>query len=156
MTPGCRKICIFGTHHAYQLGTIRRSFVEHIRSLIVLHSVDLVAEEATDAPTNVRLVAQALNLPWKNVDLTAQERIHVPDLNPHGIGTQVDCDHLSLREWIWVVRTTKAMKQSALLVCGLAHTTGVAEKFRSLGFDVEAHVYFDKRDEELFMSRKEI
>ena len=29
---------------------------------------------------------------WKNVDLTREERVHVPDINPSGLGTLIDFD----------------------------------------------------------------
>ncbi|MGH2509062.1 MAG: hypothetical protein ACRDHZ_16910 [Ktedonobacteraceae bacterium] len=64
-----------------------------------------------------------------------------------GGGTLVDLDLHMLREWVWVIRTSKAMKQSALLICGLAHSFSVAEKFLWIGFDVEVNVYFDNADE---------
>ena len=40
------------------------------------------------------------------------------------------------------------MKDSALLICGMVHTFSVGEKFRSVGFEVETDVYFDRADEE--------
>jgi hypothetical protein len=39
------------------------------------------------------------------------------------------------------------MKRSALLVCGFAHTTGIAEKFGLAGFEVELHVYLENADD---------
>ncbi len=121
-----------------------------------IHSVDLVAEEASGASTTyAEAIASLSKVPWKNVDLTDEERKHVPDLNPLGIGTQIDFDLHWFREWIWVIRTTKAMKHSDLLICGFAHTTGVADKFLSLGFEVETHVYFDGTDAKLFENRTE-
>jgi hypothetical protein len=148
------KICIVGTPHAHQLKIKRRGYLQNVESLIQIHSVDLVAEEASGVTsTYAKEIADGANVAWMNVDLTSEERKHVPDLNPDGIGTQIDFDLHWLREWVWVIRTAKAMKKSALLICGYAHTTGTAEKFWSLGFDVETHVYFDRRDERLFESR---
>ena len=92
------------------------------------------------------VIADDAKVLWKNVDLSPEERKHMPDLNPLGIGTQIDFDLHSLREWLWVIRTAKSIKHSALMICGFAHTTGVADKFRSVGFDVETHVYFDGTD----------
>jgi len=34
------------------------------------------------------------------VDLTGDERKHVPDLNPYSIGTQINTELQSLREWV--------------------------------------------------------
>jgi hypothetical protein len=150
------KVCIFGTHHAYQYKTPRRGYLQNVKSLIQIHSVDLVAEEATGAPsTYAEAIATLSKVAWKNVDLTSDERKHVPDLNPLGIGTQIDADLHWFREWVWVIRTAKAMKHSALLICGWAHTTGVADKFLSLGFDVEAHVYIDGTDAKVIENRIE-
>ena len=85
---------------------------------------------------------------WKNVDLTVDERKKVPDI---GFGTLVDFDLHTLREWVWVVRTSKAMKDSALLICGFAHTFSVADKFQLAGFAVETNTYFDRVDEDNFL-----
>ena len=85
----------------------------------------------------------------KNVDLSREERKKIPDVNEMGIGTLVDFEHHQLREWIWVVRTAAAMKNSALLICGMVHTFTVADKFQSVGFDVETDVYFDKADDDM-------
>jgi len=146
MNPSNPRICIFGTHHAYQYKTKRRGYFQNVKSLIQIHSVDLVAEEATGATTYAEVIADDAKVLWKNVDLSPEERKHMPDLNPLGIGTQIDFDLHSLREWLWVIRTAKSIKHSALMICGFAHTTGVADKFRSVGFDVETHVYFDGTD----------
>jgi hypothetical protein len=155
MSPINSTICIFGTHHTYQYKTKRRGYFQNVKSLIRIHSVDLVAEEATGVTTYAEAIADEAKVLWKNVDLTSEERRHVPDLNPLGIGTQIDFDLHSLREWVWVIRTAKTMKHSALLICGFAHTTGVAGKFLSVGFDVETHVYFDGTDNGLIESRIE-
>jgi hypothetical protein len=128
-----------------------------LRDLIGLHSVDLVAEEATGVPDTT--YAQELikaefksQVSWKNVDLSAKERERVPDINPCGIGTLVDFDLHTLREWVWVIRTSEAMKGSALLICGWAHTFSVAEKFQCVGFVAEINVYFDKADADRIMN----
>jgi hypothetical protein len=57
-----------------------------------------------------------------------------------------------VREWVWVIRTTKAMERSALLICGWVHTAGVAEKFWRVGFDVETNLYLDRRDDKIFQT----
>jgi hypothetical protein len=119
--------------------------------------VDLVAEEFT-APgkaSYAERIAAIHRVRWRNVDLTAEERKLVPDLNPLSLGTLQDFDLHSLREWVWVTRTASAMEYSVLLICGLAHTTGIAAKFESVGFEVEMHVYFDNADDELVANRRE-
>jgi hypothetical protein len=147
------KICILGTHHAYQYQAPRFRYLENIKNLIEIHSVDLVAEEATGisgasyAQVLIKRVF-ASRITWKNVDLTVEERKIVPDINPMGLGTLQDFDLHTLREWVWVIRTSKAMKDSALLICGLAHTFSVAEKFLLAGYAVETNTYFDKIDED--------
>jgi len=143
-----RKICILGTHHGYQIDVSRPAYFENVKALLRLHFVDLIAEEATGAPsTYAQGIAAESQISWKNVDLTKEERGKVPDVNPDSIGTLIDFDLQNIREWVWVVRTSKAMKDSALLICGLTHTLSVAEKFQSLGFDVETNVYFPRADE---------
>jgi len=47
------------------------------------------------------------------------------------------------------------MKQSALLICGFAHTTGIAEKVGLAGFEVELHVYLDNAADKLITQRRE-
>jgi len=121
-----------------------------VKDLIEIHSVDLVAEEATGingASYAHRLIMDEFDsqISWKNVDLTEDERKKVPDI---GSGTLVDFDLHMLREWEWVIRTSKAMKNSALLICGFAHTFSLADKFKLAGFEVETNVYFDKLDED--------
>jgi hypothetical protein len=116
-----------------------------------MHAVDLVAEEASGI--NGKTFAQELldasfhGVLWSNVDLTSEERKVLPDINPLGIGTLVDFDFNMARERAWVERTARAVKNSALLVCGYCHVFSVAEKFRATGFEVELNVYFDKEDE---------
>jgi hypothetical protein len=151
------RVCILGTHHAYQYKTVRRRYFQNVHDLITIHGVDLVAEEfsAHGQTSYAEKIADLHKVPWKNVDLTGEERKHVPDLNPYSIGTQIDADLQLLREWVWVARTAKAMKRSALLICGLAHTTGIAEKFGLAGFEVELHVYLDNADDKLIAHRSE-
>ncbi len=155
--PTNQRVCIFGTHHAYQYKTIRKKYFEYVNELIHLHTVDLVAEEATgiEQDSFAKKIADLTKTLWKNVDLTTDERKVAPDINRLSIGTLIDLDLHSLREWVWVIRTAKTMKESALLICGFAHTTGVACKFRSVGFVVETHVYFDNEDDKLIASRIE-
>ena len=154
---GRPRLCIFGTHHAYQYRTVRRRYFQNVHDLIMIHGVDLVAEEFTahGQTSYAEKIAGLHQISWKNVDLTAEERKHVPDLNPYSIGTQIDADLHSLREWVWVARTAKAMKHSALLICGIAHTSGIAGKFASAGFEVELHVYLDNADDKAIERRTE-
>lgn len=154
---GRTRVCILGTHHAYQYKSFRHRYFQNVHDLITIHNADLVAEEFTAHGQNsyAEKIAGLHQIPWRNVDLTAEERKHVPDLNPYSFGTQIDADLHSLREWVWVARTAKAMKRSALLICGIAHTTGIAEKFALVGFDVELHVYFDNADDRLIAHRVE-
>ncbi len=128
-----------------------------VKDLIQIHSVDLVVEEATGIQRDsyAKSITDLCDVRWKNVDLTAEERRLVPDINQMGIGTQIDFDLHCLREWVWVIRTTKAIKESALLICGLAHTTGVASCFRSVGYEVETHIFFDNADDRLITARIE-
>ncbi len=157
MMQTTKQVCVFGTHHAYQYQTVRGKYCENVNALIEIYSVDLVAEEASgiDRDTYAKKIADARKVSWKNVDLTSEERKPVPDINPRGLGTEIDFDLHSLREWVWVIRTAKSMKQSAMLICGFAHLMGVASKFHSLGFVVATEAYFDKADEKLIVERTE-
>jgi len=157
MTQTTKQVCVLGTHHAYQYKIVRKKYFENVSALIEIHSVDLVAEEASgiDRDTYAKKVADIRKVSWKNVDLTSEERKLVPDINALGLGTQIDFDLHSLREWVWVIRTAKSMKQSAMLISGLAHLMGVASKFHSLGFPVATEAYFDNEDEKLKVERTE-
>jgi hypothetical protein len=152
-----KRVCVLGTHHAYQYKTVRKKYFENVCALIEIHSVDLVAEEASgiERDTYAKKIADIRKVSWRNVDLTSEERKLVPDINVLGLGTQIDFDLHSLREWVWVIRTAKNMKQSAMLICGFAHLMGVASKFHSLGFAVATEVYFDNEDEKLIVERTE-
>lgn len=147
-----RKVCVFGTFHQYQFEVVRPSYLNNLRSLISIYSVDLVAEEATGIPGESYIQSELAaknefkGVSWKNVDMTKEERAKIPDKNPKGIGTLQDLDFNMARERAWVANTEAAMKNSALLICGCVHTFSVAEKFRSAGFEVETHVYLDKLD----------
>jgi hypothetical protein len=149
-----RKVCIFGTLHDYQTSVVRPQFFQNIKDLMDIHSVDLVAEEASGCPGTYanalvelcKKMKPNITLDWKQVDLTGPERVGIPDKNPSGNGTFHDLDFQIVREWTWVARTLMAMETSALLICGVAHTFSVGEKFRFAGLEVETHVYFDRRD----------
>lgn len=144
-----RKVCVFGTHHAYQFQLPRPRYLPHLRDLINLHSVDLVAEEATGIPGESYIQSELskdefkTRVSWKNVDMTREERAQLQDLSG---GTLYDFGFYMAREKVWVARTAEAMKDSALLICGLVHTFSVAAKFELVGFEVETHVYFDRLD----------
>ena len=132
---------------------MRPQYLHNVSELITIHKVDLVAEEALDKHnTYARQFVEGLktklkrDIEWKGVDLSPDERKLVPDENPLGIGTLCDLDFQLAREWAWVVRTSKAMKQSALFICGWSHALSLSEKFRWAGFAVETHVFFDKQD----------
>jgi hypothetical protein len=145
-----RKICILGVHHDYQFRVPSPKFIQNVECLIQIWNVDLVAEEATgiDDTGYVRVLVEKMSgVNWKNVDLEREERKFVPDVNPDGCGTQVDYDLHEIREWVWVVRTSKVIKESALLICGASHIFSVAEKFRACGFEIETHVFGEKGDD---------
>lgn len=152
------KVCVFGTHHDYQNKIERRGFFGNIEALIQCHKVDLLAEEASGAiPTFAQGIACNAGICWKNVDLTKEERSFISDCS---VGTLIDEYRCLLREWVFAIRTAKAMaestptKESALLICGWTHVSGVADKFLAMGFDVERHVYFDPADDALIALRK--
>src|SRR5271154_384481 len=145
-----RKVCILGVHHDYQFRVRSPKFLQNVDCLVQIHSVDLVTEEATgigDTGYIRALVEKMPGVNWKNVDLEREQRNLVPDLNREGIGTQVDYDLHEIREWIWVVRTSKLMNESALLICGTCHLFSIAEKFRALGFEIETHVFGERGDD---------
>jgi len=148
-----RKVCILATFHDYQHRLLRKSYISSVVSLIQIHSVDFIAEEAagvseTYFSKNLAEIKRTLgrDLHWGNVDLNGDERKGIPDVNPDGLGTLVDLDLQVIREWVWVTRTANRMKDSALLICGCVHSLSVAEKFRLVGFEVEVNVHIDAAD----------
>lgn len=146
-----RKVCILGVHHAYQYQVGRLQYLQELKNLVEIHAVDLVAEEASgiDGETFAQELLQRFfpGVAWANVDLTSEERKGLPDSNPLGIGTVVDYEFNMTREHAWVERTEKAVKNSALLICGYCHVFSIAQKFLAAGFQVEVNVYFDKEDQ---------
>jgi hypothetical protein len=154
-----RKVCIFATHHDYQCYVQKPKFLQNIGCLIEIHSVDLVAEEISGMEDRSYARQFVKNIPgvmWKNVDLSRDERKFVPDLNPDSLGTQIDYDLHNLREWVWVIRTSKAMNQSALIICGLCHLFSLADKFQTVGLEVETHFYLDNVDNPIERMKEKI
>ncbi|HXW57742.1 MAG TPA: hypothetical protein VEJ67_18460 [Candidatus Cybelea sp.] len=149
------RICVLGTHHMYQEDVCRKSYLRTLCDLIDIHAVELVAEEAkADSNTHARravdiLKSQGKSIDWIGIEIEREEREYIPDRNPLGIGTFVDLDFYMTREWIWVARVARRSKNSTLVICGLAHTLSLAEKFQSIRFDVETDVFLDKSDENL-------
>src|SRR6267378_3412465 len=96
------RVCVFGTHHAYQYKTVRQRYFQNVHDLIKIHAVDLVAEEfsAPGQTSYAEKITAIHQVPWKNVDLTTEERKLVPDINPWSLGTLIDLDLHSLREWV--------------------------------------------------------
>ena len=68
---GRPRVCIFGTHHAYQYQTVRRRYFQNVNDLIMIHAVDLVAEEfsAHGQTSYAEKIAELHRVLWKNVDL---------------------------------------------------------------------------------------
>jgi hypothetical protein len=118
--------------------------------LISEHGVDLIAEESTDMTTTYveTLVLQGgfPGVTWINVDATPIERSGWHDENPEGRGTLVDFEFTMKRERVWVEKTTKATKESALLICACTHSMSSAVKFHEAGFRVTTHGYLDPTD----------
>ncbi len=141
-----RKICIFGVHHNYQYCVLRPMYLQRLKSLIRLHSVDLVAEEAGTLSTTYAREAvkeeSKASTRWVNVE-TEEEYKRAPN---NGCDTLIDFEFHDARERVWIETTSRAMKESALLICGYVHTLSVAGKFRSRGFEVEVHSYIDALD----------
>jgi hypothetical protein len=116
----------------------------NLRCLIEEHNIDTICEEATGVlpKSCVELLADELNLRWKNVDATQEERKLIPD---RGDGDQVqDLEMHTQREFIWVVRISEAVTESGLLICGLCHVFTIAEKLREL-FECKVLTYDPRR-----------
>jgi hypothetical protein len=145
-----RKLCIFASHHDFQTDPLMDSnYDQHLRDLIHHHSVDVILEEATTLPTKscVEVLADELNVRWVNVDLSVEQRKLVPDAALTSIysDTLQDLSMHRQREIVWVVRISKEVTHSGLLVCGMCHVLSLGERFQFLDFEIEAHVYDPRR-----------
>jgi hypothetical protein len=140
-----RKVCIFATHHQFQLDSpMDSAFDVRLRELIKDHKVDFILEEAAGIPATscVEWLADELGIPWANIDPTAEERKEMPDSAMNGYyDTLQDLTLHARRESIWLERISEKVFNSGLLVVGLCHLLSIGEKLRGLGFEVEAHVY---------------
>jgi hypothetical protein len=149
-----RKICIFGVHHKYQFqNPIHPSFHQHLRQLAKDHQIDSILEEGTGLPPKscVEVLADTLSVRWKNVDLSREQKKLVGDAATDSLhDTFQDLKLNECREWAWAIRTSATVINSGLLVCGLCHVFSLAGKLQWLGFEVEAHVYGPKRDDNLY------
>ncbi len=124
------------------------NFNQRLRELIRDHQVDCILEEATGLPEKlcVELLADELGIRWMNMDLTAEQRKHVPDSALTGkYDTLQDLTLHSYRESAWVANISEAVVNSGLVIVGMCHLLSVGEKFRGLDFEVEAHLYDPNR-----------
>lgn len=104
------------------------------------YEVHTICEEATGLPPKscVESLADELGIGWQNIDLTIEERNLVPD---KGDRDQIQDLHLfECREKTWVARTSDAVRESGLLICGMCHAFTIAEKLQG-SFDLTVHVY---------------
>jgi hypothetical protein len=155
-----RKVCVLGTNHLYQDEVYRKGYFLEVRDALSTHKVDFVGEEyprqnGLDSFAKRIVDTEYPGVTWKNVDLTKSERQGIPDKNPSGIGPLQDLNFQIAREQAWVERTSTSTKHSALLICGLAHTFSVSERFRAAGFDVEVRLFIDPKDHEAIRNRAE-
>jgi hypothetical protein len=67
MTQTIKRVCVLGTHHAYQYQTVRGKYFENVSALIEIHSVDLVAEEASGIAwdTYAKKIADIRKVSWE-------------------------------------------------------------------------------------------
>jgi hypothetical protein len=59
------------------------------------------------------------------------------------------------REWVWLIRTSRRMKESALIVCGWAHAFSLGNKFEQVGFEVDVNLLLDKTDDAQIKNRND-
>jgi hypothetical protein len=118
-------------------------FDTNLRGIIEQYDVDIICEEATRLPPKscVESLADELGIGWRNIDLTIEERNLIPDKSDGG---QEDLHLFECREKTWVARTSDAVRESGLLICGMCHTFTIAEKLRG-SFDLTVYVYDPRR-----------
>jgi hypothetical protein len=125
------KICIFGVHHKYQSGNpINPFFRQHLCELIKDHKVDTILEEGTGlVPKScVEVLANNLNVQWRNVDLSREQSSLIEDAaNFSPCDTLQDLNLHECREWVWAVKTSATVSSSGLLVCGICYVLSLAE-----------------------------
>jgi hypothetical protein len=150
-------ICILATHHHYQHDVPRIGFARTVRELIDLWKPDFIGEEWSDRIEELsyaHLIADVLKIKWDNIDLRTEERPYFPDSNSLGVGTQQDLTFTNEREWLWLVRTARRMRESALIICGFGHAFSLGNKFAQVGFEVDVNVFFDKIDDDAIKANK--
>lgn len=124
-------------------------FNQRLRELVADHKIDTILEEASGLPPKscVELLADSLEIRWANMDLTPEERKHMPDAATKSVyDTLQDLTLHSLRESAWAEKAwSDSMLRSGLLVVGVCHVFSFSDKLLKLGFEVEAHVYSPPR-----------
>lgn len=115
---------------------------------------ELIAEEAYNLPTTVgHRLACRLNKPWLNVDMDEAGRKEAgiyeelcgrhyhplleDDDPPRSCAYYYLAHADGVREDYWVSQLAGQRVSSAIMVCGLAHLSPLAKKFRNLSWDVE-------------------
>src|SRR5260370_7127528 len=139
-----KHLCIFGTHHEFQMDTpMDARFNQRLRELIADHKVATILEEASGLPPKscVELLAGSLGIRWGNMDLTSEERKHIPDAATKSVyDTFQDLSLQALREDAWVQKTlSDTLLHSGLLVVGVCHVFSFSTKLLKLGFPVQPH-----------------
>jgi hypothetical protein len=144
-----RKICLFATHHQFQVDSpMDSAFDGRLRELIQDHNVDCILEEGTGLQPKscVELLADEFGIHWDNIDLSVDERKETPDSALNGkYDTLQDLTLHSTRELSWVKKISATVVQSGLVIIGLCHVVSLGEKLMQQGFEVEAHVYEPNR-----------
>jgi hypothetical protein len=144
-----RKLCIFGSHHEFQMDSpMDSNFNQRLRELIRDHQVDCILEEASGLPAKacVEVLADDLGIRWANIDLTSEQRKHVPDSALTGkYDTLQDLTLHSHRENVWSTKISEVVVNSGLVILGMCHVLSMGEKLRGLSFEVEAHIYDPNR-----------
>ena len=118
---------------------------------------DFIGEEWSDRieePSYAHLFADVLKTKWDNIDLRSEERTYFPDSNSLGVGTQQDLTFTNEREWVWLIRTARRMRESGLIICGFGHAFSLGNKFAQVGFEVDVNVFFDKIDDDAIKANK--
>jgi hypothetical protein len=53
--------------------------------------------------------------------------------------SEQDLNFANDREWVWLIRTARRTKESALIICGFGHVFSLGNKFRQVGFEVDVN-----------------
>ena len=155
-----RRVVIVGTWHHFQEGRLLgraqdfnaapvREFEAFLRSVIRTHGIVGIAEEMGDdrlddlgGTTLVGEIARSLSLPYRNCDLTQEQRVRAGFNSSPPDGSDEELRLWEAREAAWRDCLLDLDRWPALFVCGGKHPHRFAELLSRA--DIEAQVEVER------------